>query len=574
VKDATNASHALALTLVDELARGGVTEACLAPGSRSAPLALALEADDRIRVHVRIDERSASFLALGLAKASGVPAVVLSTSGTAAANFHPAVIEAHESRTPMIVITADRPPELRATGANQTIDQIKLYGDAVRWFCEIGTPEASEGSARYWRSVASRAVAESTGPRAGPVHLNAAFREPLVPGTQRWPHPLDGRSGGAPWHKVERAPRDPGDELVSDLARRIERAERGVIVAGEGAGAPLSWLRLAELVGYPVIAEPTSGLRSGEAAISTYDALLRNERFAGAHRPELVLRVGKPGTSKVLGTWLGDAEHIFVDEGAEPLDPDRSARIVVDADPERTAIALSKAASGRSRSAWYELWRRAEGIARAAMDRSIDSRSELNEPGVARDVARLMPEGSTLVVASSMPVRDLDWFMEPHAGLNVVGNRGASGIDGFVSTVLGVALGIGGPVVGLAGDLSMIHDSNGLSVTGGPGPDAVFVVINNDGGGIFSFLPQAALTESFEVLFGTSHGMDFGALAALHRCGYELAVSAAELRGAVENARRAGGINLVEVRTDRTRNVRQHQEIWDAVHVALEELTA
>ena len=571
MRDATNASQALALTLVDELARCGVTEVCLAPGSRSAPLALALLADERFRVHVRIDERSASFLALGLAKATGIPAVVLSTSGTAAANFHPAVIEAHESRSPLIVITADRPPELRATGANQTIDQIKLYGDSVRWFCEIGAPEASEGSVRYWRSVASRAVAESTGPRRGPVHLNAAFRDPLVPGDGKWPHSLEGRPRGAPWHRVARTPRAPGDDAVAELARLIDRTERGVVVAGDGAGAPRSCLRLAESVAYPVVAEPTSGLRSGDV-ISTYDALLRHERFARS-RPELVLRVGKPGTSKFLGAWLEGADHVLVDDTAAALDPDRSAGMIVEADPELTAAALMKAASGRSGSTWYESWRHAEQIARRAVDETIDAYTEISEPRVARDVARSMPAGSTLVVASSMPVRDLDWFMEPHDKLGVVGNRGASGIDGFVSTAIGVALGGGRPVVALAGDLSMIHDSNGLSVTGGPRPDLVFVVINNDGGGIFSFLPQAALTESFETLFGTPHGMDFEALARVHGCGYILVETASGIPEAVEQGLGAGGLNLVEVRTDRRRNVEIHQEIWDAVHTAIEELT-
>jgi len=569
---ATNASHALALTLVDELARGGVTDACLAPGSRSAPLALAFNADDRIRVHVRIDERSASFVALGLAKATGAPAVVLSTSGTAAANFHPAVVEAHQSRTPMIVITADRPPEMRATGANQTIDQLKLYGDSVRWFCEIGVPESLAGATRYWRSVGSRAVAESSGPRPGPVHLNAALREPLVPDGEPWPFSLDGRPGGAPRHRVVRSPRAPDGELIADLVWRIDRTERGVVVAGDAAGAPRSWLRMAESVAYPVMAEPTSGLRSGDAAISTYDALLRQEQFAERHRPELVLRVGKPGTSKVLGPWVEGAEHVFVDDGGSARDPDRAASIVIDADPELTAVALSRAASGRSGSAWFEEWRRAEGVGRAAMDRVIDSSDELTEPAVARDVARLAPAGSTLVVASSMPVRDLDWFMEPHAGLTVVGNRGASGIDGFVSTVLGVAIGCGEPVLALAGDLSMIHDSNGLSVTAGPRPDATFIVVNNDGGGIFSFLPQASIKESFEDLFGTPHGIDLGALAALHGCGHTRASSPAGLVRAVDNARSAGGIHLIEVRTDRSHNVAVHQEIWEAVHAAVLEV--
>jgi 2-succinyl-5-enolpyruvyl-6-hydroxy-3-cyclohexene-1-carboxylate synthase len=572
VKKATNAAHAFALTLVDEFARCGVVHACLAPGSRSTPLALALAEHEGLQLHMRVDERSASFLAVGIAKSTGAPAVVLSTSGTAAANFFPAIIEAGHSRTPMIVVTADRPPELRATGANQTIDQIKMYGDAVRWFCEIGAPEPIEAANKYWRSVAARAVAEATSSPGGPVHLNAAVREPLVPGDDEWQWPIEGRPEGRPWHTVERGSRDARPEALSHLARRIEATERGVIVAGDGAGAPHALARLAEQVGYPLIAEPTSGLRSGTAAISTYDALLRVESFAEEHRPDLVLRVGKPATSKVLGPWLAGADQVLLDPGGAPLDPDRSVELVIDADPDRTAATIAKAVPGKSDSAWNESWRRAEARARSVIDRLLDSRDEPTEPRIARDVARSMPVGSVLVVASSMPVRDLDWFMAPHADLTVIGNRGASGIDGFVSTAIGAALGSDREVTALAGDLSMIHDSNGLGISGEPAPDTIFVVVNNDGGGIFSFLPQARHVDHFETLFGTPHGLDFARLAALYDCGYALVRSATELPTAIEAARKQGGIQLVETRTERAANVTIHEEIWDAVRTAVEEL--
>ena len=568
-----NPAQALAVTLVDELARAGVRHACLAPGSRSAPLALALASDGRVSVHVLIDERSAAFLALGIGKAGRRPAVLVSTSGTAAAHFHSAVLEAHHSKTPLIVITADRPPELRDTGAGQTIDQIKLYGDAVRWFVEVGVPEDRPGSARYWRSVAARACATATGSPAGPVHLNAAFRDPLVPADGELgdregdaPEGLGGREGGAPWTQVRRSPPMAAEDDVAWLAGEIAGSTRGLVVAGDCDVDPGPVLALADKAGWPVLADPLSGLRSGKLAISAYDALLRNHAWANEHRPDVVLRVGKIGTSKTLRALVsGAGREIVIDADGMWLDAERSAATLLIADPASVCGRVCGAIPARSKSRWSEGWRRAEIRARGAVDGLLDLDDDVSEPRTARDLGGLLPDGATLVVASSMPVRDLDWYMRPRRGLRVLGNRGANGIDGFVSTTLGVALASPEPTVGLAGDLSILHDQNGLMLRRAEPVDTVFVVINNDGGGIFSFLPEARWPEHFEQLFGTPHGLSLAALAELYGCGHRSVKRASELAPAVAAAMEQGGVHLVEVRTDRAANVTLHRRLNQAV---------
>jgi 2-succinyl-5-enolpyruvyl-6-hydroxy-3-cyclohexene-1-carboxylate synthase len=559
-------SETLAAVLVDELARCGVTEACLAPGSRSAPLALALHADPRIRLHVRIDERSASFLAVGLARASGRPAIVASTSGTAAANFHPAVIEADHARVPLIVMTADRPPELRDTGANQTIDQTKLFGDAVRWWSEVHT-ELHPGAGAFWRSVASHAWQRAYGAPRGPVHLNVSLREPLVGDGGAPEMEIEGRPDGRPWQIVTSGPVPAPDTIVEEMAARISRTERGLIVAGDVQVDPGPVASLARAAGWPVLAEPISDLRSFDMSISTYDGLLRSS-WGSAHRPDLVIRIGKSVTSKALLKLLDSSvEQVLVDTEAAWLDPTRSIGEIVRADPGLFAGQLVKALDARTESDWPTVWLEAEGRARRTIDEILDRGHEPSEPRIARDLADLLPGGATLVAASSMPVRDLDSFMRVRPGLRVTGNRGASGIDGFVSTAIGVALGSAGPVAALAGDLSMLHDAGGLATLGGPRPDLSFVVLNNDGGGIFSFLPHAQRTDTFEQLFGTPHGLDMSRLASLYECEYSLLTSADDLAAVLNGS--PGGIRIIEARTNRTKNLELHRQIWEAVDRAL-----
>jgi 2-succinyl-5-enolpyruvyl-6-hydroxy-3-cyclohexene-1-carboxylate synthase len=566
---ASNPSQLFAETLVDELVRCGVKDACLAPGSRSGPVATALSGNDNVRLHVVIDERSAGFLAVGLARATRRPVVVACTSGTAAANLHPAVVEAHNDRVPLLVLTADRPPELRHAGANQTIDQIKLYGDAVRWFCEVGAPDADSGLDAYWRSTACRAVASATSSPPGPVHLNLALREPLTsaPGA---PPKIGGRPDGRPWTETTRPAITAPREELERLAAEIGETERGLIVAGACDIDTAPVLELAHVAGWPVLAEPGSNLRSGGEAVSCYEALLRAGDFSCANTPDMVLRIGKIGISRALLTYLApQVKQVLVDRDGAWLDPRRSLSRIVRSDPSRLCAELVQNVPPRRGSAWLHRWMEAEAAARDAIDAVLDAGDSPSEPRTARDLARVLPDGSTLVVAASMPVRDLDSFMEPRTGVRVVGNRGANGIDGFVSTALGVALGSQGPTAALCGDLSLLHDQNGLLLARRDPVDCVFVVVNNDGGGIFSFLPHADSGESFERLFATPHDVDIAALAGLYGCGYGLVEAAADLDPLVTKALASGGTHIVEVRTERDANVALHRRIWAEVAAAL-----
>lgn len=569
---AENAGHALATVLVDEMVRNGMTQACLGPGSRSTPLALAFDARPEIKLHVSVDERSAAFVALGLAKATGVPAAVFTTSGTATANLYPAVIEASHAQVPMIVLTADRPPELRDTGAGQTIDQIKMYGDAVRWFVEVGVGEARAESVGYWRSLACRAFAASRWPVAGPVHLNLAFRNPLIPLADEagFPHPLDGRPGGVPWTLETHSPLEASEEDLQRLQAEIQGTERGVIAVGTGLHDPAPILETARRSAWPVLAEATSNVRTGPPAIAAFEALLRQPAFAAAHRPDLVIRVGNLGTSPSLAALLdASVRQISIDSGAW-LDPARSLSWMVRADPNRLFSRLARQIAPKPGSGWLAGWSEADAKAGEAIDGLLDDHG-VTEPRIARDVARCLPNGSVLYVASSMPIRDLDWFMRTRSGIEILANRGANGIDGFVSSVLGAALAQSGPVVGLCGDLSFLHDQNGLLLASQAPVHAVFVVVNNDGGGIFSFLPQAG-QPGFERLFGTPHGLDLSRLAATYKCGYRLIHDPSELAPAVLQAVGLGGVQIVEARTDRDLNVAVHKLIWESVGRALGQL--
>jgi 2-succinyl-5-enolpyruvyl-6-hydroxy-3-cyclohexene-1-carboxylate synthase len=570
---AADLNTSLARTLVDEWARAGVAGAAVSPGSRSTPLTLALAADGRIPVQVFLDERSASFFALGAAKASGRPAVVVCTSGTAAAEFHPAVLEAFHARVPLVVCTADRPPELRDTGAGQAVDQLKLYGDAVRWFAEVGAPSAADAESPYWRSVASRAVAAAAGPPSGPVHLNLAFREPLVPTGAEVVIP-PGRDDGAPWvlSSARRPQPDPAD--VDRLAFLVAAENRGVIVAGWGADVdPEAVERFSAAACWPVLADPISGARQGPHAVSTYDALVRSPAVAGSLRPDVVVRMGAPLTGKVATTWLDPAvRQILIDPDGAWLDPHRASAERIVADPTALLDAVSRRGPARAESFWLGSWMRADAAVRRGIDRLLDSWAEPFEGRVARDLVAALPSGTTLVVGSSMPVRDVESFARPRTGVRFLSNRGVNGIDGFVSTVLGAASvtpPADGPVVALCGDLTFLHDSGGLLGAARRGLSATFVVIDNDGGGIFNFLPQAraGLGDAFEVLFGTPQGVDLAELAAVHGIPSERVTKADDLVPAVGRAVAAGGVRLVVVPTDRVDNVARHRQVWEAVSI-------
>ncbi|MEU8245660.1 2-succinyl-5-enolpyruvyl-6-hydroxy-3-cyclohexene-1-carboxylic-acid synthase [Nonomuraea sp. NPDC048916] len=546
-----NPATALATVLVDELVRCGLTDVVLAPGSRSAPLALALHAESRVRLHVRIDERSASFLALGLARRSERPVALICSSGTATANFHPAVIEAAESGVPLLVLTADRPPELRGTGANQTIDQIKMYGPAIRWFAEVGVPEERPGQVAYWRSLACRAYQRALGPAgAGPVHLNLAFREPLIPdGDTKWCEPLDGAESG-PWVRTRVAP--------PPVALHLPPTRRGVLVVGDGAANVRRYVAAAGMAGWPVLSEPNGGGRYGDHAVSTYHYLLGTPEFADAHEPDVVVTLGRPGLSRPLLSWLRRAgEHIVVATDLDRWpDPTRSATQVAQ------AVEIPVASGDDS---WLHAWRQADLAARTAVDELLDM-SGTTEPRLARDLVEALPNGALLFAGSSMPIRDLDQAMRPRRGLRLLANRGASGIDGAVSTAMGAALAHNGPSFALMGDLSFLHDQNGLILgPREPRPDLCLVVVNNDGGGIFSLLPQAGVRDPFERVFGTPHGVDLGYVAASTGTPYTRVEEITELPKAL----RGEGPRVVEVRTDREANADLHARLRDAAQAAV-----
>jgi 2-succinyl-5-enolpyruvyl-6-hydroxy-3-cyclohexene-1-carboxylate synthase len=623
-----NSSTAFATVLVDELIRCGLREAVLAPGSRSAPLAMALHAASSaalpsspsaplpsapspgggLRLHVRNDERSASFLALGLAKTSGRPVAVVCTSGTAAAHFHAAVIEADEAGIPLIVLTADRPPELRATGANQTIDQIKLYGGAVRWFCEAGVPEDRPGQVAYWRSLACRAWSHAAGNGAaypGPVHLNLPLRDPLVPelgdaaGDTRaaadaglaaglldtsWHEPLDGRPAGQPWTRVAAAA-EPAAGLPE---LELDWTERGVVIVGDGAADPTGAVRLATEAGWPLLAEPSSGARHGPVALGSYQFLLDDAVFTAAHQPDVIISAGRPGLTRGQLALLrrGAARHVVLAQGpGRWSDPARTATDVagrvrlhgapaapVTAAPATAAPALSPATAGRS--SWLGSWLAADTAARAAADAVLTENAAvdgaLTEPMLARDLAAALAPGALLWVASSMPARDLDRHMTPRSDLRVLASRGASGIDGLVSSAIGAALAHqaagGGPAVALLGDLALLHDAPGLVLgPAEPRPDLCMVVANNDGGGIFSTLEQAAFPASFERVFGTPHGADLAALAGAAGLPYLRIGRAGDLPDALAGS----GLRLVEFRTDRADGAKLRAAISEACAAAI-----
>ena len=544
-------------TLVDEWARQGVRHAVVAPGSRSTPLAVALAQSAAIEVHVFHDERSASFAALGIGSASGFPAVLLCTSGTAATHFHGAVVEAHQSDVPMIVCTADRPPELRDVGAAQTIDQTHLFGSAVRWFHDPGVP--SRDAASTWRSLAARTVQAAVGARPGPVHLNLPFREPLTGEVIDMPPSREKR-----WSNIIRLGAAENQDL-SEIVEAIS-GHRGIIIAGRGASRDV--LSLAESLGWPIFADAVSGVREqNNSVIIGFDAILRSEVFAMSHIPEVVLRIGAPPASKVLAQWVAknDCRVIQLRASEMVTDPDHKVEYTIIGDVAIATRALAIAGTPCDR-AWMTDWTNAEVVAQEAI--SVWTSGNFSEPSAARTVTSSMSIGSHLVVSSSMPIRDVEWFGTTTSGVTVHSNRGTNGIDGVISTAVGVALETKARVTVLIGDVACLHDSNGLWALSRRNVDLTIVVINNDGGSIFSFLPQAQIVSNsdFELLYGTPHGASFEHLAATHGITYERVTTVKEL----ETSLRRGGTRLIEVRCDRFINVSQHEALQSAVVAAVE----
>ena len=596
--------------IVDELVAAGVTEVVVCPGSRSTPLALATRAHPGLRVRVLLDERSAGFFALGLARASRRPVAVVVTSGTAVANLLPAVVEASLARVPLVLLTADRPPELRDRGAPQTIDQVRIFGGHVRWFAELPLLDGAPDTRRHVRSVIGRAVAIARGGPAGPVHLNVPFREPLVPTAALGPlGPLDGVDavGGRarPFTSVVAGRPTLVAADLADLASRLVAVERGLIIAGpqDDPELPAALARLAAATGFPIAADPLSGVRCGphdrSLVLSHADHLVRPGPWRDAYLPELVVRFGAIPTSKPMMTLIGETTpiQIVVDGDAGWREPAIVPTTFLHADETATALALADAVATVRTSApsavtaagsapadragsWASAWTDADERAdRALVDwlAGVTARDEPFEGMPFALLGGLLPDGALLWAGNSMPVRDLDdWLPAGDRAIRPLSNRGANGIDGVISTALGAAAADVGPVALVVGDVSFLHDLNALVAARLHALSATIVLIDNDGGGIFSFLPQAAadapevgLPEHYEELFGTPHGIDVGPIVTALGGEYR-AVGPADLPAALADSIGRPGVRVLGFRTDRARNVALHREAAAAVADALD----
>ncbi|MDO8491590.1 MAG: 2-succinyl-5-enolpyruvyl-6-hydroxy-3-cyclohexene-1-carboxylic-acid synthase [Dehalococcoidia bacterium] len=581
-----NKNYAFAGAFIDELARCGLRHVCICPGSRSSPLAISFARNSHVRKWVHLDERSASFFALGIARYLREPVAVVCSSGTATANFLPAIVEARYSLAPLVVLTADRPPELQDWGALQTIDQTRMYGSHVKWSVNMPPPETSTSMMAFVRSMAGRAMATAREIAAGPVHLNFPFREPLEPATVAFDlpdkaaelqhHGYCGRPGGSPFLDVTSAATTPDHKAMQRLASELRPIERGVIVCGPETGEDLPRCvgDLARRLGYPILADCLSQVRCGphdrSMVIDRYDLFIRDGEVARTLAPQVVIRFGALPVSKPLVQYLERhqaARHILVDEGTVWRDPLHVTGELWRTDPAHLCTALAGAlGKERASGGWHNLWKEFDKAAGQAISAEMEHDADLFEGRVFSELSRLLPPDALLFAGNSMPVRDMDSFF-PSIGeaIRFMANRGASGIDGVVSTALGAGAVSSGRLVLVLGDISFYHDMNGLLAAKAFGLNATIVVVNNNGGGIFSFLPQAAYEDVFEPYFGTPHGLTFRAAAEMYGLSYCLAGDWEAFKAGVEKSLRNTGTAIIEVPGDRKLNLKLHRKVQKAV---------
>ena len=588
-----NPTYAYVGAFVDELQRAGVHHIVICPGSRSTPLTLACTKQHNLRVWMHVDERSAAFFGLGLAKRLHQPVALLCTSGTAAANFLPAIVEAHLTHVPLLVLTADRPHELRDNGAPQSIDQNHLYGTHVKWFVEVALPEATNVALRYIRTLADRATALTQALPSGPVHLNFPFREPLVPAVladqplppiaQRDPIAWYGRPDNLPYVTVQETSHSTlSIEAITQLATQLETIQHGLFVVGPNDDAALAepLLQLAERLGYPILADPLSQLRNDlheqqrANIITSYDAFLRNTTFTERVAPELIVRIGPMPTSKPFLLYMkryADCPLIVVDGQESWEDPTQLATTYIHTKPvdlcHTLLQKLSSTTKGYKKDEWLTLWQQTDQRTRQILEGNIRDFQQPFEGRVFTELNSLLPDGATLYVGNSMPVRDLDtFFWESEQRIHMLGNRGANGIDGIVSSALGAsAAQPDRPTILVIGDLSFYHDLNGLLAARLHALNLTIVLINNDGGGIFSFLPQADYPAHFEQAFGTPTGLDFSLAVHMYGGSFQRTTTWEQFRKAVHQSMNEGGLHVVEVVTERVSNVSMHRQLWAAL---------
>ncbi|WP_026584957.1 2-succinyl-5-enolpyruvyl-6-hydroxy-3-cyclohexene-1-carboxylic-acid synthase [Bacillus sp. J33] len=570
-------NHQEALTsyiaaFVAELVKNGVEDVVVSPGSRSTPMAMVMAEHPELRVHIHVDERSAAFFALGIAKVSQKPAALLCTSGTAAANYYPAIVEALYSRVPLIVLTADRPHELRDVGAPQAIDQIHLYGKNVKWFVEMAPPENTVEMLRYARTVSARAAAMAKRSPAGPVHLNFPFREPLVPQLDRQDlFELSERKDG--FVNVHPGQLGLQEEDCSQIAESLSEANKGIIVCGPMVNAdfPEAVIQLAKRLNFPIVADPLSQLRSGlhdgSLVIDTYDSFLKNDDAKRALRPDVIIRFGAMPVSKPLTIFMkenSDARQVIVDGGAGWRDPSMLSTEMVHCDEVQFCKSVIPYLKSSENNQYASLWKEINDLTKSKLA-GINEVDELSEGKLFYQLSELLPEGSTLFVGNSMPIRDLDTFFHfNQKGIRVMANRGANGIDGTVSTALGAAA-LSPPLYLVLGDLTFFHDLNGLIASKQYGIDINILLINNNGGGIFSFLPQAGHPKNFEKLFGTPLDLDFSHAIKMYGGQYDLISDWGHFISVFKRNKETTGLKVMEITTNRDKNVAEHRELWDSV---------
>ena len=550
------------------LAANGVRHACITPGSRSTPLTVAFAEQQAIRPWLHLDERSAAFFALGMARALGEPVALVCTSGTAAANWMPAAVEANLSRIPLILLTADRPPALRDRGAAQTMDQVGMFGSNARWALDLPLPTGDAQDELRFRTFSRRAVQAALSPLPGPVHLNVPFDEPLMalPAHHAAPERL------APGPLLTVAPTAANAELDA-AAEALRGCKQPLIIAGpETGGLPASAIaRLARSMGAPVLADGLSGLRNGSHdrshVLDSFDAVVRDTRVATL-RPDSIVHFGGPPTSKALNGLLAQSRglpYVLCDLPGGFRDANNAASHLVFGSNLSVAEGLADRLTGQSaHPGWLDSWLAADRRARDTMQSGIAEFADAFEGRVFTELQHALPPGATIVTGSSMPVRDLDSFLTSDAKpLHVVSNRGANGIDGVISSALGAAAVSTAPVVLVIGDISFYHDMNGLWAAKRHALNLTIVLINNNGGGIFHYLPQAAHPALFEEWFGTPSGLDFRHAADLYGAHYTVADDWGAFRAAIAEGTH-GGLNIIEVPTDRAANTAMHKQLWAA----------
>lgn len=581
---APNRSTLWAEIFVDELARAGLRHVCIAPGSRSTPLAVALAQHNLISVHSLLDERSASFFALGMALGGGQPVAVLCTSGTAASNLHPAVTEAYYAHVPLLILTTDRPHELRHSGSNQTIDQLKMFGDHIRWFVDVGLPEADppEVTLRSLRTLAARALATSRGLPPGPVHLNFPFRKPLEPTPdsndmldQLRRDKVNGRTNNQPFTQITQGKIAPSAEQIDLLVNAIQNAPRGLIVCGprcEGADFPQAISQLAQITRYPILADASSGVRFGPhleqakvVVCSRYETYLRPQVTHRWELPQLILRFGAMPTSKSLGNCLSTAsvsQQIAIGSNGVWQDDTHTLDHYIWADPTQTCqlVAAQLKDTKLKNSSWLALFEQAEKEAEGQFNKYREK--NYFEGAILSDVVDVLPPESLLYVASSLPVRHLDQFVPSQSkSLRVFANRGASGIDGTIASALGAAKTTDQPLVLVIGDVAFYHDMNSLLALQRCNVKATIILINNNGGGIFHRLPIANFDPPFTELFITPHGLNFKPVVRMFGAEYVAVKSRKELRHNLEEAINSSASHVIEISTDAILHEETRQKI-------------